>query len=163
MKGVLWGTSSNFWVCGWNPAIWTFKRNLFVRSFARYYLILSILQNEICNFGWILASANCGSEKVREPIRTLRGSAGLHDRCHAPETRMTSESRARNLAYQKDRTGFSRREIAEHVAFSKSIYVIRRIGTQRRLACSAKFHCINYLSCRGFGIAIWFIAQLHVL
>ena len=76
---------------------------------------------------------------------------------------MTSEFRARNLAYQKDRAGFSKKEIAEHVAFSKRIYVVRRIGTQSRLACSAKFHCINYLSCRGFGIAIWFIFQLHVL
>ena len=32
----------NFWVCGWNPAVWPFKWNLFASIFTWHFLFLTI-------------------------------------------------------------------------------------------------------------------------
>ena len=41
---------SNFWVCTWNPKVWTFKWKLLNSNSTWYYLFFSILQNEIWQF-----------------------------------------------------------------------------------------------------------------
>ena len=53
--------SANFWVCGWNPMVLTFKWNLFRSVFAWSYSSLMVLQKDIWIF-WrisILANIKC--------------------------------------------------------------------------------------------------------
>ena len=53
-----------FWVCGPNPAVFPFKRNLFVITSSWHYLFFNISQHEICNFCLTLTLATFGSERV---------------------------------------------------------------------------------------------------
>ena len=55
---------SNFWVCGWNPMMWPFKKKFSACSFTWCYLFSEIWQNEIWTFGRNLPLAKFGSERV---------------------------------------------------------------------------------------------------
>ena len=63
-SSFLWYCFTVFWVCGWNLMVWPFNWKLLSGSFTLYYLLFCTLQNKIWKLRWSVTSAIFGSEKV---------------------------------------------------------------------------------------------------
>ena len=93
--------SSNFWVCGWNPMVWSFKWNLFSSSFTWNHLSFSIVQKKMWKFFlvlfsiWSLLKSGRASLRVQH-ISKLKKNAiklpGYFTLCCSPQTNLKMNS-----------------------------------------------------------------------